>query len=75
MVNYSVIYIVDAVCCLVLLLFTDCNKLLSSSLILVGEIGGNDYNNPLLAGKSIEQVQTYVPLVIEEISSTIKVRI
>lgn len=75
MVNYSVIYIVDSVCCLVLLLFTDCNKLLSSSLILVGEIGGNDYNNPLLAGKSIEQVQTYVPLVIEEISSTIKVRI
>lgn len=39
----------------------------------MGEIGGNDYNNPLLAGKSIEQVQTYVPLVIEEISSTIKV--
>ncbi|KAK9936549.1 hypothetical protein M0R45_013385 [Rubus argutus] len=52
---------------------SDCNKLLSSSLILVGEIGGNDYNNPLRAGKSIELlVQTYVPLVIKVISSTIK---
>ncbi|XP_062013019.1 GDSL esterase/lipase At1g28580-like isoform X1 [Rosa rugosa] len=51
---------------------SNCNKLLSSSLVLVGEIGGNDYNDALLAGKSIEQVQTYVPLVIEEISTTIK---
>ncbi|XP_050368995.1 GDSL esterase/lipase At1g28600-like [Argentina anserina] len=48
-----------------------CNELLSRSLILVGEIGGNDYNHALLAGKSIEQIQTYVPLVIAEISSTI----
>ncbi|KAL6202473.1 hypothetical protein ACLB2K_026181 [Fragaria x ananassa] len=50
---------------------SNCNKLLSSSLVLVGEIGGNDYNNALLAGKNIEQVQTYVPLVITEISSAI----
>ncbi|XP_016648562.1 PREDICTED: GDSL esterase/lipase At1g28590-like isoform X2 [Prunus mume] len=50
---------------------SDCNKLLSTSLILMGEIGGNDYNNALLAGKSIEKVQAYVPLVIETIASTI----
>lgn len=41
----------------------------------MGEIGGNDYNNALLAGKSIEQVQAYVPLVIETIASAINVRI
>ncbi|XP_050367995.1 GDSL esterase/lipase At2g27360-like [Argentina anserina] len=52
---------------------SDCDKLFSSSLIIVGEIGGNDYNHALLlAEKNIEEVQTYVPLVIEEIASTIK---
>ncbi|VVA36083.1 PREDICTED: GDSL [Prunus dulcis] len=50
---------------------SDCNKVLSTSLILMGEIGGNDYNDALLAGKSIEKVQAYVPLVIETIASTI----
>ncbi|KAM2010458.1 hypothetical protein EV2_005059 [Malus domestica] len=50
---------------------SDCNKLLSSSLVLMGEIGGNDYNNALLRGKSIEKVEKYVPLVIDAIASTI----
>lgn len=57
------------------LLITDCSELLSSPLILVGEIGGNDYNDALVAGKSIEQVETYVPLIIEAIVSSINVRI
>lgn len=41
----------------------------------MGEIGGNDYNNALLSGKSIEMVEKYVPSVIEAIASTINVRV
>ena len=41
----------------------------------MGEIGGNDYNNALFSGKSIEKVEKYVPLVIEAIASTVNVRV
>lgn len=44
------------------------------SLVLMGEIGGNDYNHALLAGKSIDEVETYVPLVVDAITSAINVR-
>ncbi|CAI9260307.1 unnamed protein product [Lactuca saligna] len=37
----------------------------------MGEIGGNDYNHALLAGKSIDDVKTYVPFVVEAIISAI----
>ncbi|MED6213019.1 hypothetical protein PIB30_089196 [Stylosanthes scabra] len=50
----------------------DCKEFLGSSLFFVGEIGGNDFNNPLFQRKNIEEVKTYVPLVINEISLTIK---
>ncbi|XP_068325256.1 GDSL esterase/lipase At1g28570-like [Pyrus communis] len=50
---------------------SDCNKLLSGSLVLMGEIGGNDYYNALFSGKSTEQVEKYVPFVIEAIASEI----
>ncbi|KAI4296887.1 hypothetical protein L6164_036806 [Bauhinia variegata] len=46
-------------------------KFLGSSLFLVGEIGGNDYNHAFEEGKSIEEVHTFVPFVINTISSTI----
>ncbi|CAB4306597.1 unnamed protein product [Prunus armeniaca] len=49
----------------------DCKKSLSTSLILMGSIGCNDYNDGLLGGKSIELVRSYLPLVIEAIASTI----
>ncbi|KAJ9563030.1 hypothetical protein OSB04_008190 [Centaurea solstitialis] len=49
----------------------DCRQLFQSSLILMGEIGGNDYNHALLSGKSIDEVEPYVPLVIEIIVSTV----
>ncbi|XP_071719717.1 GDSL esterase/lipase At1g28580-like [Rutidosis leptorrhynchoides] len=51
--------------------FSDCRKLLQGSLILMGEIGGNDYNHALVAGKSINQIKPYVPLVVNTIISTV----
>lgn len=50
---------------------SDCNHLLSKSLFLVGEIGGNDYNNPFFQGRSLIEIQTFVPKVIRTISSAI----
>ncbi|KAM0048906.1 putative sinapine esterase [Helianthus debilis subsp. tardiflorus] len=49
----------------------DCKHFLGHSLVLMGEIGGNDYNHALLAGKSIEELETYVPLVVDAIISAI----
>ncbi|GKB05763.1 GDSL esterase/lipase-like protein [Tanacetum coccineum] len=39
----------------------------------MGEIGGNDYNHALVAGKSIDDVQPYVPLVLNAIVMTLNV--
>ncbi|KAI3783767.1 hypothetical protein L1987_42853 [Smallanthus sonchifolius] len=50
---------------------SDCRNFIGRSLILVGEIGGNDYNHPLRAGKSIDEIKPYVPLVIDTIISTV----
>lgn len=52
----------------------DCKHLIERSLILMGEIGGNDYNHALQAGKSIDEVETYIPFVIEAIGSAVNVR-
>ncbi|KAK1422718.1 hypothetical protein QVD17_18004 [Tagetes erecta] len=46
---------------------SDCKNILRDSLILVGEIGGNDYNHPIMFGKDWEDVESYVPLVINAI--------
>ncbi|KAK6229709.1 hypothetical protein SCA6_018660 [Theobroma cacao] len=50
---------------------SDCRKLLSNSLIVMGEIGGNDYNFAFEEGKSNEETQELVPLVIDTIASAI----
>ncbi|KAM1008457.1 hypothetical protein COP2_005046 [Malus domestica] len=50
---------------------SDCRNLLSSSLIVMGPIAGNDYNCPFFAGESLEIVKTYVPFVIEAMASAI----
>lgn len=52
----------------------DCQELVQSSLIIVGEIGGNDYNHAFLAGVSKEVIQTFVAPVVDAIASTINVR-
>ncbi|KAG2599465.1 hypothetical protein PVAP13_5KG442400 [Panicum virgatum] len=44
---------------------------MNQSLFLVGEIGGNDYNVPLLAGVPLDDVIPFAPVVIAKISSTI----
>ncbi|XP_035842247.1 GDSL esterase/lipase At1g28580 [Helianthus annuus] len=50
---------------------SNCRDFIGRSLILVGEIGGNDYNYPILWGKSVEEVESFVPLVIDIIISAI----
>ncbi|KAI3732022.1 hypothetical protein L1987_63218 [Smallanthus sonchifolius] len=50
---------------------SDIKHLIGRSLILVGEIGGNDYNHALRYGKSLDEVEEYVPFVIEEIISAV----
>nr|CAD1824008.1 unnamed protein product [Ananas comosus var. bracteatus] len=50
---------------------SDRSKIMNSSLFLVGEIGGNDYNHPLFQGKTIEEVRSFVPSVINTIGSAI----
>ncbi|KAJ0637724.1 putative sinapine esterase [Helianthus annuus] len=50
---------------------SNCRDFIGRSLILVGEIGGNDYNYPILWGQPIEEVEVLVPLVIDTIISTI----
>ncbi|TVU37577.1 hypothetical protein EJB05_10899, partial [Eragrostis curvula] len=47
------------------------SDLMASSLFLVGEIGGNDYNRPLFGGKSVDEVTTYIPDVVAAISSAV----
>ncbi|KAL6615694.1 hypothetical protein ACP70R_037964 [Stipagrostis hirtigluma subsp. patula] len=48
-----------------------CSDVMNQSLFLVGEIGGNDYNLPLLYRVPFEDVLTFAPIVIAKISSTI----
>ncbi|KAJ0986161.1 hypothetical protein J5N97_004517 [Dioscorea zingiberensis] len=51
----------------------ECEDKLSSALFLMGEIGGNDFNHPFFQGRSFEEVRTFVPSVINAISSAITV--
>ncbi|KAL8108158.1 GDSL esterase/lipase At1g28570-like [Apium graveolens] len=50
---------------------SDCDELFQRSLFVVGEIGGNDYNHALLAGVSMEVVETFVSPVVDAIVSTV----
>ncbi|KAM0054606.1 putative sinapine esterase [Helianthus debilis subsp. tardiflorus] len=38
----------------------------------MGEIGGNDYNHPIVAGKPSDEIKLYVPLVINTIISALE---
>ncbi|GJX77373.1 SGNH hydrolase-type esterase domain-containing protein [Tanacetum coccineum] len=53
---------------------SDCKNFIGRSLILVGEIGGNDYNYPILEGKPVDELNSLVPLVIDRIISVVNVR-
>ncbi|KAK6149995.1 hypothetical protein DH2020_017520 [Rehmannia glutinosa] len=50
---------------------SDRKRFFETSLVLMGEIGGNDYNNALFDGETVEMVQSFVPQVIQTISSAI----
>ncbi|MCD7464972.1 hypothetical protein HAX54_000306 [Datura stramonium] len=50
---------------------SECKDFLKNSLILFGEIGGNDYNYPFLDGMSIQMVKSMVPSVINTIGQII----
>ncbi|XP_038882473.1 GDSL esterase/lipase At5g45910 isoform X3 [Benincasa hispida] len=47
----------------------ECDKYMKNSLFMVGEIGGNDYNDAYFVGESISEVQSFVPLVVEAITA------
>ncbi|KAI3964556.1 hypothetical protein MKW92_025407 [Papaver armeniacum] len=54
---------------------SNCHEYLKTSLIVMGEIGGNDYNFPFFQGSTLEEIRTSVPDVIDAISLAIKVLI
>jgi len=49
--------------------------MIENALILMGEIGGNDYNFALFQRKPVKEVEELVPFVIATISSAITVNI
>ncbi|XP_075496518.1 GDSL esterase/lipase At1g28580-like isoform X1 [Primulina tabacum] len=49
----------------------DGKRYVQKSLILLGEIGGNDYNHALTLGMNLEVLQSLVPTVVEYIGSTL----
>lgn len=51
----------------------DCFMKNGKALFMVGEIGGNDYNYAFWQGKTIEEVKTMVPEVVETIKQATKV--
>ncbi|CAL9148065.1 unnamed protein product [Musa hybrid cultivar] len=46
----------------------ECNDYLGTSLFVVGEFGGNDYTTPIFAGRSMWEVYTFVPRVVQAIA-------
>ncbi|KAI8553990.1 hypothetical protein RHMOL_Rhmol05G0061900 [Rhododendron molle] len=50
----------------------DCAEKLKDSLFMVGEIGGNDYNYALFQGKSIDEVKSLVPSVVQAIANAVR---
>ncbi|XVE50627.1 hypothetical protein DITRI_Ditri01bG0178600 [Diplodiscus trichospermus] len=50
---------------------SDCKELLQSSFILMGTIGGNDYNYAFMEGKNVEEVRQLVPFAVQNIASAI----
>ncbi|WMV49102.1 hypothetical protein MTR67_042487 [Solanum verrucosum] len=51
---------------------SECKEFLQNSLILVGEIGGNDFIYGFFGNNTKEKVESYVPAVINSISSAIQ---
>ncbi|KAI3764182.1 hypothetical protein L2E82_14185 [Cichorium intybus] len=50
---------------------SDCRNFIEHSLFLVGKIGNNDYGYPFIAGKPIDEVEPFVPLITDTIISAV----
>uniref|UniRef100_A0ACD5VYP8 Uncharacterized protein n=1 Tax=Avena sativa TaxID=4498 RepID=A0ACD5VYP8_AVESA len=50
----------------------DCKSYLNNSLFILGEFGGNDYNAPIFGGKGLDEVTSYVPQIIDKITSGVE---
>ncbi|KAK9024675.1 hypothetical protein V6N11_004833 [Hibiscus sabdariffa] len=50
---------------------SDCKMLLRNSLIVMGEIGGNDYRHAFEQGIKVEKIRQLVPLVVDVVASAI----
>ncbi|KAL6615574.1 hypothetical protein ACP70R_037844 [Stipagrostis hirtigluma subsp. patula] len=48
------------------------SDVMSKSLFLVGEVGGNDYNHLIIRGRSLDELNELVPHVVGAISSAVK---
>ncbi|KAM7506003.1 hypothetical protein LguiB_004907 [Lonicera macranthoides] len=49
-----------------------CNEFVKRSLVVLGPFGGNDYTHSFLSGAGIDEVNTFVPLVVNAIASATK---
>ncbi|WVZ72784.1 hypothetical protein U9M48_021191 [Paspalum notatum var. saurae] len=47
----------------------ECKEYFGKALFVVGELGWNDYGVVLVGGKGVDEVQTYVPRIVETISA------
>jgi hypothetical protein len=54
---------------------TGCRDCFSKALFFVGELGVNDYSYVWNAGKTEDQVMTYVPKVVKKIALAVEVYI
>lgn len=54
---------------------SDGKRFVQNSVILLGEIGGNDYNIPLMLGMSPEILRSLAPAVVDYIGTTLHVRV
>lgn len=52
---------------------SELNDIMTKSLFLVGEVGGNDYNHLIVRGKSLDELHELVPKVVGTITSAITV--
>ena len=52
-----------------------CNEFLERSLVVLGPFGGNDYTHSFLSGAGIDEVNSFVPLVVNAIASATKVSV
>lgn len=50
-----------------------CNEFLERSLVVLGPFGGNDYTHSFLSGAGLDEVNSFVPLVVNAIASATKV--